>query len=77
MGHTKPETAKVIHARHRAKKAETGKRLSVWIDNETVSQLETLAIQKGWLNESGCLAGKPSMQITLEAVIKAGLKSCK
>lgn len=77
MGYTKPETAKKIHARHRARKSETGKRIGVWLEYEIIEELEELAKQKGWLNESGSKAGQPAMQQTLEAVILAGLEGMK
>lgn len=55
-------------------KADTqNKKLNIHLERETVERLTKLAERKGWINETGCAAGKPSMQAAIAQAVQAGI----
>jgi len=55
------------------RKQEEHRKCTLWLELDDLKKIEAYAEQQGWLNKTGRNSGKPNLQKTVSALLKAAL----
>jgi len=68
-----PELNRKLQAARRERMGEDHKQIMMWVRHEDVDRLNQIAVQRGWLHESGRYKGQPNVQKAALELMLRGL----